>query len=253
MQADVETSLAQLRALVRRGRDIRDTLSADVSNERAQADARIWQHDCAAAVTQLSGASKAHWLSRAYSAALLVRNASGGALVEARAADIVNRVIEVLDRAAQSLQQPDAILASSLASTLGADAPAPRRFDFVHDESLRPIAEAAFIESGRALEEGDYTRSLLTTCGVLEAVITDAISPSLRQGDELRRDVVDLSFAERIAAAEQLGVIRGGCARLPQVARNYRVLGEAALVTERDARVARQVLHVVLRDLDPGR
>jgi hypothetical protein len=256
MHPNVETSLAHVRALVRRGAGIRDALAADASNPRAQADARIWQRDCAAAITQLSGGSKAHWVSRAYSAALLVRSESGGAILEARVADIVDRVIEVLDRAAQSLRQPDAVLASPLASppaaTSGADAPAPRRFDFVHDQSLRPIVEAAFVESGRALDDGDYTRSLLTTCSVLEAVITDALcsaKASAERGDDLRA----LSFADRIAAAEQLGLIRGGCARLPDAARNYRVPGAAAVVTQRDARVARQVLHVVLRDLDPGR
>jgi len=54
--------------------------------------------------------------------------------------------------------------------------------------------------------------------------------------------------------------IRNGCARLPSVARTYRENGEAdddsgtkATVSERDARQAGQVLHVVMRDLDPGR
>jgi len=68
------------------------------------------------------------------------------------------------------------------------------------------------------------------------------------------------SFETRLTVAEQAGLIRGGCARLPAVARTYREPTESAAgremdatVTESDARKAGQVLHVVMRDLDPGR
>ena len=56
------------------------------------------------------------------------------------------------------------------------------------------------------------------------------------------------------------GLILGGCARLPAVARAYRdladgtgELGPDIAVSEREARLAGQVLRVVIRDLDPGR
>jgi hypothetical protein len=73
--------------------------------------------------------------------------------------------------------------------------------------------------------------------------------------------IADWSFETRIAVAEKAGLIRGGCARLPPSARAYRdvadVDGAAGSATtpisERDAKIARQVLHVVMRDLDPGR
>ena len=72
--------------------------------------------------------------------------------------------------------------------------------------------------------------------------------------------VEDWSFDDRITAAERKGLIHRGCARLPPVARRYRDLTDAdgqlrpdAAVSERDARVAGQVLRVVMRDLDPGR
>ena len=64
-----DSSLAQLEALIRRGRQIRDSRSVEAT--------RAWQQDCAAAVNQLSGGSKAHWLSRAFSGAFLVRPADG--------------------------------------------------------------------------------------------------------------------------------------------------------------------------------
>jgi hypothetical protein len=74
------------------------------------------------------------------------------------------------------------------------------------------------------------------------------------------RTIAGWSFEARLAAAEKAGLIRGGCARLPAVARRYRDLtnadGEPApdvMISERDARLAGQVLHVVMRDLDPGR
>ena len=76
----------------------------------------------------------------------------------------------------------------------------------------------------------------------------------------MTRRVADCSFDARIRAAERQGLIRSGCARLPPVARAYRDLTDAdgqlrpeVSVSERDARVTTQVLHVVIRDLDPGR
>ena len=68
-----DTSLGQLDTLIRRGREIALTRSVDVTRE--------WQTDCAAAVNQLSGGSKAHWLARAYSGAFLVRSSDGGVIV----------------------------------------------------------------------------------------------------------------------------------------------------------------------------
>src|SRR6266852_4046753 len=83
-----DTSLTQLEALIRRGRQIRDTPTVDAT--------RAWQEDCAAAINQLSGGSKAHWLARAYSGAFLVRSAAGGLVVEVDATEIVDRILDVL-------------------------------------------------------------------------------------------------------------------------------------------------------------
>src|SRR5262245_62544711 len=121
--AQLEASLAQLTALIRRGREIGGALAADPASPVAQAGARIWQYDCANTVSQLSGGSKAHWLSRAYSDALLVRSAEGGAIVEAPVTDIVGRVLGVLDQAIASLSQPGAAAAAAVP-------PQAHRFDF---------------------------------------------------------------------------------------------------------------------------
>jgi len=238
------SSLALLDGLVRRGRAL-----------IGGPDERIWQLDCAAAINELSGGNKAHWLSRAYSSALLVRSTDGEAVVEADPGEIVRRVLDVLEQGRRSLISMDT------AEPYSADAQEPHRFDFVHDPALRPVLERAFVESRSALEKGNYEAALKTTCGILEAIITDALvrlkPDTTTVGDDVRGvrlqpDLTNWSFDERIAAAEQAGLIRGGCARLPSIARAYR---DAPLdaVSERDATRARQVLHVIVRDLDPGR
>ncbi len=70
----------------------------------------------------------------------------------------------------------------------------------------------------------------------------------------------DWPFETRLAVAEKTGLIRGGCARLPSVARTYRdhanagsENGAESKISERDARQTGQVLHVIMRDLDPSR
>jgi hypothetical protein len=163
-------------------------------------------------------------------------------VVEAGVGEIVDRILDVLEQAGASLSKmdDDAMVSST-------EAPARRRFEFVHNRELRPVLEAAFVESGRAFENGDARHAFLTSCGVLEAIITDALEYDGAQ-------TAECGFEERIAAAERAGLIRGGCARLPPIARTYRDVAESdGPVSERDAKVVRQVLHIVMRDLDPGR
>ena len=241
LQAQREYALVQLAKLERRGVDLHEALTAGSGDERQRPAVGLWQQDCAAAIHQLAGGSKAHWLSRAFSDALLVRSAAGGAVVEADPQQIVLRIIDVIARARQSLSQMEEVANASSA------APPAQRFEFVHNATLRPLLEQALDESARAFEEHDYTRSLITSCSVLESVLTDAL-------EHLGYRISDLGFGERIAAAEKNGLIRGGCARLPAVARAYRDADSTTIiVTAREAKVARQVLHVVMRDLNPGR
>jgi hypothetical protein len=268
-----DTSLGQLEALIRRGGQIR--------NKRAVDEARAWHQDCAAAINQLSGGSKAHWLARAYSAAFLVRSNDGGSafaplasdgpttaagvggmVVEVDTAEIVDRILDVLAQAATSLARMEDVAAASSGA-----APRVRRFEFVHDAELRPVLEQALADSRDALVRGDWALALILSCGVIEAVLTDALENAVTRGTARSAGIhrapeghAEGSFETRIAAAEQAGLIRGGCARLPSVARRYRDLtdpdGELrgdARVSEREARLAGQVLHVVMRDLDPGR
>ena len=138
-----DTSLGQLEALMQRGRQIRNARSVDAT--------RAWQQECAAAINQLSGGSKAHWLARAYSGAFLVRAADGGVVVEADSTEIVDRILEVLAQGAASLSRMDDVEAASTGA-----APRPRRFDFVHNAELRPVLEQAFDDSRHALERGHY-------------------------------------------------------------------------------------------------
>ena len=242
-----DVSLGQLETLIRRGRQLRATRSVDAT--------RAWQQECAAAVNQLSGGSKAHWLARAYSGAFLLRSTDGGVVLEADSTEIIDRILGVLAQGVASLARMDDVAASS------AESPRPRQFEFVHNAELRPILERTFADSRDALDRGEHGLALILACSVIEAVLTDALEHARSRALDVPDGTIgDWSFEARIAAAERAGLIRGGCARLPAVARTYRSLTDAdghlrgdAHVSEREARVAGQVLRVVMRDLDPGR
>ena len=124
-----------------------------------------------------------------------------------------------------------------------------------------PSSSRRSTTAAHALERGEYGLALILSCGVIEALITDALQS--HSGSGFRdSESIDRACPSRSAsrAAERAALIRSGCARLPPVARNYRDLTDAdgelrsgRTVSEREARVTTQVLHVVMRDLDPGR
>jgi hypothetical protein len=269
LRAQIETYLSHLDGLMRRGRELHDTLATDPSNPSAIASTRAWQEDCGVTINQLSGGSKAHWLARSFSEAFLLRSAAGHAVEGAAPAEIVQRLLGVLEQAVATLSGMDGDKGPGVSgySSASSEAPPPRRFEFVHNPELRPVLEQAYIDSRRALEEGNYDLALRTSCGILEAIVTDALehkglsalATSRAPAAQLAEGkIADWSFDTRLAVAEEAGLIRSGCARLPAVARTYRDDTDAdggpkTTVSERDARVAGQVLHVVMRDLDPGR
>jgi hypothetical protein len=254
LQAQIKTYLSHIDGLIQRGLQLRDTLADDPSSNSAITATRAWQEECGVTINQLSGGSKAHWLARSFSDAFLMRSAAGRAVEGAEPAEIVKRLLDVLEQAVASLTRADdgAIVSAS-------PEPAPHRFDFVHSLQLRPVVEQAFIDSRRTLEQGDYDGALRTTCGILEAIVTDALEhkglSALAASGAPAGKIADWSFKMRIAVAERAGIIRSGCARLPAVAWTYRDHSSDpnAPVSERDARRTGQVLHVIMRDLDPGR
>ena len=105
LRAQIETYLSHLDGLIRRGREVRDTLATDPSNASAIAATRAWQEDCGVTINQLSGGSKAHWLARSFSEAFLMRSADGRAIEGAPPAEIVNRLLGVLEQAVGSLSR----------------------------------------------------------------------------------------------------------------------------------------------------
>jgi hypothetical protein len=277
-QAQIEIYLSHLGGLILRGRELRKALVTSPSNESVMVATRAWQEDCGATVNQLSGGSKAHWLARAFSQAFLMRSTSGRAAETASPDEIVTRLLDVLGQAVASLSRKDVpgVAGDSSAS----EAPEPRRFEFVHDAELRRVVEQAFTDSRNALEQGRYEEALRTSCGILEAIVTDALEHHALEHSNLENQklsglaiaaaafgkfapekivpekIADWSFETRLAVAEKLGLIRGGCARLPATARTYRDHSKSeahAPISERDARQTGQVLRVVMRDLDPGR
>ena len=170
LQAQRDYALLQLAKLERRGAELHASLMA--GQDRPERDrARPASGNRTARPPSISSpaAARAHWLSRAFSDALLIRSAGAAALVEAEPAAIVLRIIDVLARARRSLSDMgDVAVASSAAP------PAPR-FEFVHNATLKPILERALDESARAFDEHDFSRSLITSCSILESILTDAL------------------------------------------------------------------------------
>ena len=264
LRTQIETYLSHLDGLIRRGRQVHDTLANDPSNPSAIAATRVWQEDCGVTVNQLSGGSKAHWLARSFSEAFLMRSAAGSAVAGTAPAEIVKRLLDVLEQAVASLSGMEGGPGVTGVVSATSEAPPPRRFEFVHNPELRPVVERAYTDSRRALEQEDYNLALLTSCGILEAIVTDALEhkglSALAASGAPAGKIADWSFETRLSVAERAGLIRSGCARLPAAGRTYRDRSDAdsesglkATVSERDARLAQQVLHVVMRDLDPGR
>jgi hypothetical protein len=267
LRAQLETYLTHLDGLIRRGRQVLETLASEPSNPAAMGATRAWQEDCGVTINQLSGGSKSHWLARSFSQAFLMRSTNGEAVTGVAPTEIVKRLIAVLEQAVTTLSaMEDGSDASAIAavSASSSAAPAPRRFEFVHNSELKPVLEQAYTDSRRALDEQDYELALRTSCGILEAIVTDALEHqgqnALAGSDAPAGKIGDWPFETRLAVAERTGLIRSGCARLPAAARTYREHtttsgenGAEPKISERDARVAGQVLHVVMRDLDPGR
>src|SRR6266851_10324871 len=259
LRSQIDSNLSHLDGLIRRGRQLRETLAGDSSNKSALVANRAWQQDCGVAINQLSGGSKAHWLARAFSEAFLLRTTSGQVIEAVAPAEIVKRLVGVLDQAILSLSR---IGVAQDGSTSHVVAPLPHRFDFVHNVELRPVVEQAYAYGRDAIERGDYGVALINSCGILEAIVTDALEykglNALVPVAIPAGKIADWSFDDRLAVAEKAGLIRGGCARLPEIARRYREITDAdgnpqLTITEQDARRTTQVLHVVMRDLDPGR
>lgn len=238
------------------GRRLRATLLASPDDAVSLQALGIWQRECATTVSQLSGGSKAHWLSRAFSEALLVPSPVGAS---ASVVVIIDRLLNVIEAARQSL-------AHAVESPApGADASPPRpRFAFVENAALRSNLDQAYRDGQDAVANHEFALAVATFASVLETIITDALE---RRGIEALAGhqpppgtIVDWPFSERIAIAERAGLISRGCARLPEVARLYRDqstpegdLIPAEAVSARDAKLTRDVLHIVLRDLAPGR
>jgi plasmid stabilization system protein ParE len=248
LRAQIDAHLPALESLIARGRQLHEDLLQDPDSRPTQAAARAWQQECASAVNQLSGGSKAHWLSRAFSRAFLLGDEPGH-VVEASPAAIAERLVGVLEQGVRSLSEM---------GERGAGVPpppAPRRFDFVHDPALRPVVEEAYSDCRRDLDEGRNEEALRTACGILEAIVTDALEHRgvLALSEKPSGKVSEWSFEARLFAAERLGLIRGGWSRLSETARRYREIPPGGPPSREDAERARQVLHVAMKDLDPGR
>src|SRR5262245_44402849 len=109
LQSQLDTYLHRLDHLTREGLALREALAREALGDAATDPGTLtfihqWQRECAATISQLSGGSKAHWLSRAYSEAFLM-SADDREGSEASVLDIVDRILGVLAQAVGSLTQ----------------------------------------------------------------------------------------------------------------------------------------------------
>src|SRR5258708_14384444 len=103
LRAQIDSNLSHLDGLIRRGRQLRETLAENPSNKSALIANRAWQQDCGVAINQLSGGSKAHWLARAFSEAFLLRTKTGQVIETVATADIAERLFVAPDHIVLSL------------------------------------------------------------------------------------------------------------------------------------------------------
>jgi hypothetical protein len=247
--------------LIADGARLGGEIAAAPGTPGVEAGLAAWQRECAATVSQLSGGSKAHWLSRAYSEAFLVSAAEAqawdGAVVTSVTPDaLVRRIVAVLRQARTSLDH----LAEDSGRPPAAPAPSSPRFDFVANAPLRTRLEQVYRESQAAFDRREYGLALVGACSLLDAIITDALDQHRGSADATAGSPADLSFSERIAAAEAAQLVSAGCRRLPAAARAYPTLLDAggdlrsdADISEQDARTSFQVLRVIMRDRAPVR
>ena len=169
----------RLSHLLRDGYDLQRTLSVDSSAPDLDV-MRAWQRECAATISQLSGGSKQHWLSRAYSEAFLLKvpDARRPTAGEAGVGTIVERIIGVLRQAQASLAE---MRQSGIPNT---DAPPARRFAFVHDPNLRPRLEQAFMDAQAAFDRGAYDLAVVTWASTLEASSPTRSNTTSRRTEE---------------------------------------------------------------------
>jgi len=89
--------------------------------------------------------------------------------------------------------------------------------------------------------------ALINSCGILEAIVTDALEhegiDALVALEIPAAKIADWSFDDRLAVAEKAGLIRGGCARLPEIARRYREITDAGRQPAIDCNRARCAAH----------
>jgi hypothetical protein len=253
LNAQVGIYLARLNELIRRGQQLRDSFGSESANGSAIPKIRAWHEECGVTINQLSGGSKAHWLARLFSEAFLMRSTGGQAIEGAPTEEIIERLLNVLEQALAALSRQDSVRFASTSPPAE-----PHRFDFVHNAEIRPILERTYSESRSALEQDNFDLAMRSYCGILEAIVTDALEhhglSSLAGPEKPAGNISEWPFESRLAVAEKLGLIRGGCARLPQTARAYREQEQpSAPISEQDAKRASQVLHVIMRDLNPGR
>jgi hypothetical protein len=153
LRAQIDTYLSHLDGLIRRGRRFATLWRLIPPTHRRLQPLAPGRKTVAVTINQLSGGSKAHWLARSFSEAFLMRSADGQAVEGAAPAEIVERLLGVLEQAVA--RSPEWTMASTASAS--SEAPVPRRFDFVHNPELRPFSSRPTPIAGAPLSKPTTT------------------------------------------------------------------------------------------------
>ena len=139
-----------------------------------------------------------------------------------------------------------------------------RKFTFVKDSALRNAIERDYSEIQRALIASCPKSVMILAGGVIEALLLDALrqdATSAKASSAAPKNKKGLdrwNLSDLINVGIDLGLIKGGAAKLSHSIREYRNLVHPGNeirnrldVKREEARIAIEVLHIIHRDLSP--
>lgn len=124
-------------------------------------------------------------------------------------------------------------------------------FDFITDDELRDALNADFNEMAADMQVGSYTSAQVLAGSIVEALLVDHLISSAYTPPG-KKDILELSLGELLAAAKTLGVINQTTVDLASVVKDYRNLihpGRAKRLkeraTEHTARIAMDLVEII--------
>lgn len=196
--------------------------------------------------------------------------ASAGGLIERRLAQItasMKRDLEIVIRKQQAFaerdptsKQPHSEFSSRNAAQPAAEQSQASAFQFMNDGELRSIVERDFAELAKLGSAGATKSRIILSGELIESLLLDAVESEMKKGAASKAapktDLDQWNLAQLIDVALELKLISDGAKKLGHGVRDYRNLVHPAVerrsrlvVEEQEARIAEEVLGIVIRDL----